>query len=111
MTPHAQSYHIITQIGTGFVTDFKHQNPAKQLQQVCTFLANPKVHSKCRCVWFFPRAAAAAAHFAVESEVTAPSWLAVLLLFRKENTEPMAFLSLRSSLQTSYLMAYQSGKR
>ena len=85
MTPHAQSYHIITQIGTGFVTDFKHQNPAKQLQQVCTFLANPKVHSKCRCVWFFPRAAAAAAHFAVESEVTAPSWLAVLLSFRKEH--------------------------
>lgn len=52
MAPRAQSYHIITQIGIGFVTDFKYQNPAKQLQQVCTFLANLKAHSKYCCIWF-----------------------------------------------------------
>lgn len=52
MAPSAQSYHIITQIGIGFVTDFKYQNPAQQLQQVCTFLANLTAHSKSWCIWF-----------------------------------------------------------
>lgn len=47
-----KSDHIIAQIGIGFVTDFKHQNPAKQLQQVCTFLANLETRSKYWCIWF-----------------------------------------------------------
>lgn len=39
----------------------------------------------------FPQAAAAAAQVAVESEVTAPSWQAASLSFRREITEPDPF--------------------
>jgi hypothetical protein len=49
----------------------------------------------------FPQAAAAAAQVAVESEVTAPSWLAVTPSFRREITEPISFLPLTCSSQTS----------
>lgn len=58
----------------------------------------------------FPKAAAAAAHIAVESEVTVPSWLAVLLSFTREITETISSLPLTCSLQKSVgdLMTYQA---
>lgn len=49
----------------------------------------------------FPKAAAAAAQVAVESEVTAPSWLVVSLSFRREITESVSFLPLTCSSRTS----------
>lgn len=58
----------------------------------------------------FPKSAAAAAHVAVESEVTVLSWLAVLLSFKREITETISSQPLTFSLQkpVGNLMAYQA---
>ena len=91
------------------MTDFEYQNPARQLQRLY-IPSKPDSTFKILVHLVFPQAAAAAAQVAVESEVTAPSWLAVLLSFRREITEPRSFLPLMHSSQTSAgdLMACQA---